>query len=313
LKTGLTGPACAGRQLVFAANQENGLQNYLVHMDPSILTSDLALGANPIAFVHEVPMRVEKLQWERDNLLVCALNDGRSTRIQKYHLSRDGRLCTNLDVPFCLLGMEDIRDMAVTRGTTVAVGSNTMHVINERGESRPYSCGNCSISSAKWQKGEESICTVTTDQGRLLIFDARAGFGAPAQTYDVSTQGQVKRLFAHEFYTTFNCLVGGEEGWLAEVDLRNMTRSLQVVRDPYVCHVGDIDYDDYTRSFLVSGMTDFSYWKHDNQQAIITAHAEGSNLPLSAKSRVDVFAKFMAPNIGVSTNSEGALGIYLFG
>jgi hypothetical protein len=108
---------------------------------------------------------------------------------------------------------------------------------------------------------------VCLDEGKFFLFDART-----AITESVFYMDQRKEdLFTHERYNDFNVLLGFGDDLLFAVccvaSLQNLRSvpsnltvvcvfSLHVVQDPFVDACSNIDYNEDSRAFVVSGWTE---------------------------------------------------------
>lgn len=110
-------------------------------------------------------------------------------------------------------------------------------------------------TSARWPKHHQWMCpSVTTEEGEFMIYDLRTPPGHPAFKATAAN----KHLYAHERCTDHHVLLGFGDGDILHLDVRVTDRSLNVVKDPYVEHIGDMQYDQGL--LVVSGVPDFTLW-----------------------------------------------------
>lgn len=312
-------PAVLGDSLVLAGSQERDQSNYLMQISfSSMLRESPPLGFNPISNYFMVPSRVQGIVWQNPATLICSMEDANGgVRIQIYHRNRQGLLSTNLDHPLAVVPdakFREIKTNYLNNDSNIYLAdsaANKLHIIDERGNRQQASIQGGAISSIKFMDYGTSILR---EDGCVLLFDNRLGWRNPAQTINMGLSVK-QHTFAHEWYNNHNILVGGKNGKIFEFDSRTAGGPgpvAQLGRDPYVYHIGDIEYNELSRSFITSGMGDFTYWKHQEHRARLWAHSESAEARFGLKrgSKLNITATYSSPNVVVSTASEGSLGIH---
>jgi len=121
-----------------------------------------------------------------------------------------------------------------------------------------------------------SLVGVTQNEGIVSLFDAKKSLNTPAIRIDAKKSD----LYTMCNYNGTNLLLGFGDGELQHFDIR--TGSLLArVQDPYCEAVGNIVSNEIgrSRSFVVSGTTDFTVWHHSsaNSEARAWSHGQPSS------------------------------------
>jgi hypothetical protein len=164
------------------------------------------------------------------------------------------------------------------------------------------------IGSVKWPICNQNVCvSCTLDKGVYMIWDIRQPMKQPAFLANMGKED----LYTHERYTDHNVILGFGDGEIQHIDMRIANRILHRTVDPYVRGIGTIDYNSYSNSFLVSGLGDFSVWKHDTPRGVAQVWSHS----LSAKETHTTgdsssIASFLSDNSVLASTSGGMVGIY---
>jgi len=289
-------------------------QHFLMQINPQSFQQNLPINHNPIVAQYEVPAPVQQAVWANPSTLATVLGDENGSRVQLYHAGRNG-LSTNFENPVCSFA-GDVRDVAVNNNNfLIADNAMNLHLVdlNRPGPTQMINIGT-DVSSVKWNAGFLPTCT--TDSGKLLMFDFRSGI-TPIREIPSLHHACV---FGHEWYTQTNVILGYRGGGMLELDTRmlplpNATRGngFEIQDDPFVDNVGDIEYHPASGLFAVSGSTDFSVYKHEQDTATLWSHSLGTKNPLTNEKDVHTFASFYDGDTVISTSTDGAMGVYLQG
>ena len=80
--------------------------------------------------------------------------------------------------------------------------------------------------------------------------------------------------------------------------------------DPYVQGVGNIQYNDQSNAFVVSGYTDFTVWKQENGEARVWSHSLVGSNSLENVNGFSFSAVFLNNNTVIAGSSTGFLDLY---
>jgi hypothetical protein len=296
--------------VVGTANTDKS-QNYLLQIDSRAWTTTTPLDFNPIVQYYEVPAPVLETLWADPATFICATGGRHQSRVQLYHAGRDG-LRTNAERALCELAT-GIRDMA-SRSNTLLIADENLNIC-QVDMNRPGACQSIDVdhdlSSLKWTEGMNPSAT-SEAEGKFMIFDPRQGLGQPQM---VCRRLISKRLYTHEWYSPNTVVLGYQDGLMVEMDIRMPPRPGQVKswEDPFVDNIGEIEYNPRSGLFAVSGSTDFSVWRHERNQATLWSHCAGTPNVIVNENSVATFAAFYDNDTVISTNGDGALGVYLQG
>jgi len=107
-------------------------------------------------------------------------------------------------------------------------------------------------------------------------------------------------------------LLGYGDGIIQYIDQRYPRKILLRVEDPYVGGIGDIIYNDQSKSFVVSGLTDFSVWKIDDSQrkAYIWSHMQMTNNAIQNQYSFATSAAYLDPNTIIKCDRRGYASVF---
>jgi len=166
-----------------------------------------------------------------------------------------------------------------------------------------------SIGSVKWPTCNQNVCvSCTLDKGQYMIWDIRQKMNLPAFQADFVKP----ELYTHERYTDHHVLLGFGDGEIQHIDMRISRDILGKIQDPYVSGIGQIEYNDYSNAFVVSGLTDFSVWRHDKASgaAQIWSHSLAAHDVLQSAGSCSTIANWLTDTCVLTTNSTGTVGLW---
>lgn len=166
------------------------------------------------------------------------------------------------------------------------------------------------FGSIKWHSFHHGLLTATNDNGEWVAYDIRTNVLDPIHRFHMPKQN----LFTHECYTHHDVLLGYGDGEIVQVDMRYTNRMINKVKDPFVSSVADIQYNYGAHTFVTSGMSDFTVWKHDSatHEAYVWSHGEPTARQMVG-SEYCTHAVFLLDNKVFTTDRCGNIGLYYLG
>lgn len=257
---------------------------------------------------YPVDQPVFNIKWVRDNIVAAAM--GVNGRVSVYQLDEAQlRPIQTYD----RLHSDCIRELSISPSCDHFVSGghdSTISMVDlTSGEQthRQKFEGTQTVSSIKYA-GPDMVHTTISENSTYLQFDNRTNWARPCTLW--RTPRPLTDLFAAELINPMEVLLGWGSAHIAYLDLR-MSRLVRI-EDPYVDAVGQIVYNHNSKAFVTSGYTDFTVWKHteNNNKAKVWSHCISSANPLIGKHDTQHYATFLNDNTIVATTNHGSLGIY---
>ena len=302
------------RHVAVGTDNPDSINHFLTILDGSKLSSSgmksFGETGSPVLCSTPMPAHVSDLRWLQQDRLLVVTGKG-DLRIFRFDSSSD-----KLVQAHCISGAASsyVREIAIhpySRNNVVFGGFDQqltwmdlerpeapfLHRVNVPGSV---------IGSVKWSEdsgGNTISCGL--DEGTLLLFDVRQRSQIPCVVFATGKAD----LFAHEQYDSCHFLLGYGDGCLKHIDLRQPSKILHSIVDPYVECVGQIEFNHAVQAFVVSGYTDFSVWKLVDGFASVHSHSELGAQPLRGKGYATT-AVWYEHNTVLAADNSGAIGIW---
>jgi WD40 repeat protein len=307
----LTAPVACGNLIAVATMDDSAeaKAHYLMLLDAKILNETMD---NPIIHVLQIPTYVRDLAFVNESTIVCAVGGG---DIHVYIIDPETRAMT-LFQGMGGIHSKDIRQLAVNGFEThiVATAGNDKNLVVTDLKANvitfrvPHDTG---LNGVKFNQYSASM-SVITDNGVVLLYDARAKYEKPQFIYN----SRLPHLYSHEYVNDHSVLIGFGDGAMHHIDMRSPKEPVWRTNDPYATGIGRIKYNPRANAFVTSGYTDFSVYRHHcepgrNNSAEIWSHS----LPIREKSIESKLlssfdADFFDDTTIMTTNSDGYLAMY---
>lgn len=247
--------------------------------------------ADPVVSRTQLSKGIITSQWiSHDRLLVCAgTKEEAPSSLQMYSVNVDGngefKLQETKDV------LEAIREIATNKlqpnlgiygGTENKLNLCDFNVNFQPTRSFLTDSG---VSSVRWSQFREGkVLSCTTEEGKLSLYDVNAPGDNPTWTY----QGDLrihKALYSHCQTSEFQILLGYEDNFMQAIDIRfpqqGLINHMTGTFDPFCHMIGDMHYREASGYLLVTGVADYSVYKHhrsgpQNTIAQLWCHSFGS-------------------------------------
>jgi len=318
----LNAPAVNGQRVMMGTDHE-GKDNALVLVDTSTMRNG-HITADPIIAAHRSDQPIVDLKWMDGNTVVAAVGehgDPGLLRVYDVAQSAPGNPVNIVQREQMVVSEHQIRQVAMNQIQRhwIVVGGfdNSLQIMDLNHSPRSIYTRNVGsiVGSIKWETFTNNrLVSCTTDDGKMLMFDACMNLQAPPavslQAHAASKDG----LFSHERYTETMVLLGFGDGTIEHYDLRNTNQPLSSVRDPFVDAIGEMSYNAQSRMLVTSGLTDFTVWKQDQYGDLsVWSHSAlaKSKLKQTGSSSHMEHAVFVDPNTVFSCNTNGNAGLYL--
>lgn len=333
-----------GQQFIVGTDDASAAKNYIVLVDGNLMLTKASV--SPVACIVTVPEHVRDIRWVAPRLVVAAIGKGK-TQLYNIDIDRSNASITSIGQLINSPHTDYVRELAPhpLMGNIVAsVGQDGMLYIcdynrlsDSQGLVQQHMSLSSSVSSVRWPMYNQSVCvSITTDSGNYAMFDTRQANSKPVvavETHNLvlpahytshsSSEGSARlanpstssaQLYTHERYTDHHVLLGYSNGIIKHIDMRNSKQYIDVIQDPYVEGIGNIEYNCRSRSLLVSGYTDFTVWKHENSGATrVWSHALSETNTRDNVSGYSCNATYFDDDTVLVTDSLGSVGLRVQG
>lgn len=122
------------------------------------------------------------------------------------------------------------------------------------------------VASVRWAPYHNyNVVSCTTEEGQVCLYDVKTQNEKPVWKYkgDMAIH---KAMYTHCQVTEFQLILGFEDNFMEAIDIRmpqnGLNNHMTGAFDPFCHMIGDMHYRESSGFLLVSGMADFSVYKH---------------------------------------------------
>lgn len=271
--TTLTRPAVHPneRHVIVGTSDEKKGPHALILVDTEIMESNMF--AKPVVSQQTVEGDVILTQWiGRDRLLAFSgTREDPPTTMSMFKVNVEGK--GEFELQESIILDNAIRETAMNQAQSnlgVYGGSeNKLYLVDFNAGLQPTKTflTDSGVSSVRWtQFHEGSLISATTEAGQVNLFDVNASKDSPVWTYK-GDLGVHKALYTHCQISDHQLLLGYEDNYMEAIDIRmphnGLANFMTGAFDPFCQMIGDMHYREASGYLLVSGMADFSVYKHD--------------------------------------------------
>mmetsp|Transcript_17768 Transcript_17768/g.28380 ORF Transcript_17768/g.28380 Transcript_17768/m.28380 type:complete len:575 (+) Transcript_17768:566-2290(+) len=298
-------PTMSKDLFVVGTDNPDSKLNYLICVSSNILKK--TIDGNPIVSTVRLSEHIRDTHWINSNLVLCATgkdveiiqveNEGKSMKSR-------GKRTLHHDL------IREIAPHPIKRLEVASGGYDKKLCVHnlQKGTRLHEQATSDTIGSVKWHPYQSDVLGCTLDYGGLQQYDTRLGLSKP--TFKMNT-GKPE-LYTHSCIDEYGMLLGYGDGIIQYIDQRYPRKILLRVEDPYVGGIGDIIYNDQSKSFVVSGLSDFSVWKMDDSQgkAYIWSHMSASTNKNRDEYSFATSTAYLNPNTVVMCDRRGYASVF---
>mmetsp|Transcript_34339 Transcript_34339/g.58153 ORF Transcript_34339/g.58153 Transcript_34339/m.58153 type:complete len:575 (-) Transcript_34339:281-2005(-) len=298
-------PTMSKDLFVVGTDNPDSKLNYLICVSSNIMKK--TIDGNPIVSTVRLSEHIRDTHWINSNLVLCAT--GKDVEIiqvenEGKNMKSRGKRTLHHDL------IREIAPHPVKRLEVASGGYDKKLCVHnlQKGTRLHEQATSDTIGSVKWHHYQSDVLGCTLDYGGLQQYDTRLGLSKP--TFKMNT-GKPE-LYTHSCIDEYGMLLGYGDGIIQYIDQRYPRKILLRVEDPYVGGIGDIIYNDQSKSFVVSGLTDFSVWKIDDSQgkAYIWSHMQTTTNGFQNEYSYATSAAYLDPDTVVTCDRRGYASVF---